>query len=97
MTRNRRTVALTPVSHELAATVGLLCTKEAVRLLGVHHNTLCKWRIGGVGPRSVKASSTVRYPRSDIEAWLQSQTYENTTDMAGVRGRLTRQLATVLG
>jgi predicted DNA-binding transcriptional regulator AlpA len=83
MTRNRRTVALTPVSHELAATVGLLCTKEALRLLSVHHNTLCKWRNRGVEPRSIKASNTVRYPRSDIEAWLQSRTYENTNNMAG--------------
>jgi excisionase family DNA binding protein len=83
MMRNRRAVTLTPVSHELAVTSGLLCTKEAARLLGVHHNTLCKWRIRGIGPRFIKAGTTVRYRRSDIEAWLQSRTYENTTEYGG--------------
>jgi excisionase family DNA binding protein len=57
----------------------LLCTKEAARLLSVHHNTLCKWRIRGVGPCFIKAGTTVRYRRSDIETWLQNRTYENTT------------------
>jgi len=83
MIRNRRLVTLTRVSHELAATAGLLCTKEAARLLGLHHNTLCKWRIRGVGPRFIKAGNTVRYRRSDIEEWLQSRTYENTTEYGG--------------
>ena len=83
MNRNQRPGTLTGASHQLAVTGALLCTKEAARLLGVHHNTLCKWRIRGVGPRFIKAGNTVRYRRSDIEVWLQSRTYENTTEYGG--------------
>jgi excisionase family DNA binding protein len=78
MTRNRRPGAVSSNSNK--DTVGLLSTKEAARLLGVHHNTLCKWRIRGVGPRFIKAGNTVRYRGSDIEAWLQNRTYSNTAE-----------------
>jgi excisionase family DNA binding protein len=81
MTRNRRPLTLSPVSH--AVTAGLISTKDAARLLGVHYNTLCKWRIRGVGPRFVKAGTMVRYRQSDIEVWLQSRTYSNTTEYGG--------------
>jgi transposase-like protein len=52
-------------------TAALLSAKEAARLLGVHHNTLRKWRIRGVGARFGDPTS---------ETWLQSRTYENTTE-----------------
>jgi excisionase family DNA binding protein len=78
MTRNRRPVALSPEGH--AITAALLSTKEAARLLGVHPNTLSKWRIRGTGPRFIKAGNMIRYRKSDIEAWLQNRTYSNTTE-----------------
>ena len=78
MTRDRRPGAAFSNSDKDSA--GLLSTKQAARLLGVHHNTLGKWRIRGIGPRFIKAGATVRYRGSDIETWLQNRTYSNTTE-----------------
>jgi excisionase family DNA binding protein len=83
MSRNRRPVTISPGSHAVAVSAGLISSKEAARLLGIHFNTLCKWRIRGVGPRFVKAGTAIRYRRSDIETWLQNRTYSNTTEYSG--------------
>jgi excisionase family DNA binding protein len=83
MIRNTGSITGTVARSEPVLITGLLSTKEAARLLAIHHNTLCKWRIRGVGPRFVKAGHVIRYRRSDIEAWLQSRTYENTTEYTG--------------
>ncbi len=58
--------------------VELVPAKLAARLLGVHQNTLCKWRIAGRGPRFVKMGRRVAYRLSDIEKWANQRTYSNT-------------------
>jgi predicted DNA-binding transcriptional regulator AlpA len=52
--------------------------KQAARILGVHPNTLCKWRISGGGPRFTKLGRRIRYRMSDISAWTNERTYSNT-------------------
>jgi excisionase family DNA binding protein len=81
MTRNRRPITHSSGSHTV--TPQLLSTKEAARLLGIHYNTMCKWRIRGIGPRFVKVGTAIRYRESDIEEWLQNRTYSNTTEYDG--------------
>lgn len=45
--------------------------KEVARLLGKSVKTLQSWRGKGYGPRFLKIGHSVRYRRSDIEAWLE--------------------------
>jgi predicted site-specific integrase-resolvase len=52
--------------------------KEAARLLSVHPNTLCKWRISGAGPPFVKVGQRVRYRISEISTWTREHTFSNT-------------------
>ena len=52
--------------------------KQAARILDVHPNTLCKWRISGGGPPFVKVGSRVRYRTAEIAAWADEHTYRNT-------------------
>ncbi|WP_261624959.1 helix-turn-helix transcriptional regulator [Nesterenkonia marinintestina] len=41
--------------------------------LGVAEGTLRRWRHEGIGPRSVKLHGLVRYPRAELDRWLQEQ------------------------
>lgn len=60
----------------------LLSTKETSELLNIPVGTLRWWRHTGEGPRSFKlGAKTVRYRRSDVEAWLTEQ-YERASASA---------------
>ena len=49
----------------------LLRTEEAAALLGYTPRTLAVWRHRGEGPPHVRINGrTVRYRRSDLEAWI---------------------------
>ena len=56
----------------------MLTSKQTAELCGVTLNTLQKWRTRGNGPKYVKFggsnSAAVRYPRKDVEAFLQART-----------------------
>lgn len=55
-------------------TTGLLKTREAAELLGVHPSTLEHWRSTGRGPRYIQMTQrSVRYDRADLFAWLRAQ------------------------
>jgi excisionase family DNA binding protein len=58
----------------------LVPAKEAARILGVHPNTLCKWRIAGRAPQFFKVGRRVRYSTSDISTWMSERTYSNTAE-----------------
>lgn len=45
----------------------------AAAYLGVAEGTLRRWRHEGIGPRSVKLQGLVRYPRTELDRWLQEQ------------------------
>jgi excisionase family DNA binding protein len=81
MTYDRPPASLSSARQTVAAE--FLSTKEAARLLGIHYNTLCKWRIRGGGPRFVRVGAAIRYRGSDLEAWLDNHTYSNTTEYEG--------------
>lgn len=58
----------------------LLSAKDTARMLGVHFNTLSKWRIRGSGPPFIKAGTRVIYRFSEVERWLDSRTHLHTTE-----------------
>lgn len=53
----------------------LLTTREAARLIGVSPKTLERWRVLGTGPRYFRFRQTVRYRRSDVEAFIRQHTH----------------------
>lgn len=59
----------------------LLKTKEVARILGVHPNTLWKWRNKGYGPTPVEigpnGDRTYRYRRRDVERFIEQSAREN--------------------
>ncbi len=53
----------------------LLTAEQLAAELGLHQVTLAQWRmVDGKGPAFIKIGSSVRYRRSDVEAWLDKQT-----------------------
>lgn len=53
----------------------LLDPPSAGRWLGVHVNTLKRWRRTGTGPRYIRVGrSRVRYRVRDLDAWLDART-----------------------
>ena len=55
-----------------------LTTKEAGRHLGISHRTLEHWRLVGGGPRFMKLGRRVRYPISELEAFMDRPVFSNT-------------------
>ena len=41
--------------------------------LGVPQQTIYRWRTHGDGPRGIKVGRHLRFRRSDVDAWLESQ------------------------
>ena len=50
-----------------------LSPEELSRELGIPLGTIYRWRSRGGGPRGFKVGRHVRYRRSDVEAWLETQ------------------------
>jgi predicted DNA-binding transcriptional regulator AlpA len=65
-----------------SAAHALVLTQEQVAaMLQVSPRTLEDWRLRGGGPPFVKASRRcVRYPRAQLEAWIDSRTVGSTTE-----------------
>jgi predicted DNA-binding transcriptional regulator AlpA len=75
----------------------LLKPKEAAEALGgLAPQTLAVWRAKGFGPRYVKIGVLVRYPRSEIDAWLEERTSgRSKTSAAGGRKSATAARITI--
>lgn len=56
----------------------LLTPVELGTMLGKSPASLSQWRYMGIGPRFIKAGRVIRYRRSDIDAWLDQQTRQQT-------------------
>ncbi|MFO7861005.1 MAG: helix-turn-helix domain-containing protein [Desulfosalsimonas sp.] len=54
-------------------------TEQVSNLLGIQPNTLEIWRHRGTGPKFIKMGRLVRYKSNDLEAWIDSQTRQNTS------------------
>lgn len=63
------------------ATLGqLLNNDQTADLLGVSRRTLPVWRIQGRGPNFIKIGKLVRYKREEIDAWIDANTHESTSN-----------------
>lgn len=56
---------------------------QAAELLCLSGRTLERYRLEGNGPKFVKAGRRVLYRRSDLEAWLQANTFTSTSEAKG--------------
>ena len=64
-----------------AKSAKLLTRKEAAEYLGVKVQTLAAWAVTGrYGLPVVKVGRSVRYRRSDLEAWLSARTVGPTAE-----------------
>ena len=53
----------------------LLTEPDVAELIGVHVETLIRWRKSGTAPKHLLISSRwIRYRRSDVDAWMEAQT-----------------------
>lgn len=48
----------------------MLTTQEAADLLRVHPVTLARWRAAGTGPTFIRVGRSIRYPATELQAWL---------------------------
>jgi len=64
---------------------GLLDPHAASAFLGMSPITLCDWRSRGGGPTFLKVGRYIRYRLSDLNAWLDSRSYTNTSEAKGGR------------
>ncbi len=55
-------------------------TTEAAKYVRCSSRTLEAFRLSGSGPKFVKAGRRVLYRSSDLEAWLQAQTFQSTSE-----------------
>lgn len=58
----------------------LLTATDLAKELNTHARTLANWRTAGTGPRFVKVGGSVRYRRSDVDAWLEKRTISSTSE-----------------
>lgn len=55
-------------------------TPEAAEYLGgLKPNTLEGWRVQGIGPRYIKIGRLVRYSIADLDAYLEAQKRQSTS------------------
>ena len=60
----------------------LIDTPATAAKVGLQKNTLEIWRTKGIGPRFVKVGRRVMYRVSDVEAYLDANTCQSTSDKA---------------
>ena len=56
----------------------LISAEDAANILNISPSTLAKMRLSGASPRYVKLGRRVAYRPSDLEAWVESQSYTST-------------------
>jgi excisionase family DNA binding protein len=64
----------------VAIAAAALRTPEAAAYLNVQPATLEQWRWNGRGPRFVKIGRSVRYRHADLDEFLGSRVFSNTTE-----------------
>ena len=62
---------------------GLLDPRSAAAILRLSIHTLADMRCKGTGPRFLKAGRLVRYRLSDVQAWLDAHSFQNTSEAKG--------------
>lgn len=69
-----------PVTTHGSPEPELLTNSEAAAFVRLSPRTLEKFRVLGGGPRYKKLGARVRYSVEDLRAWLDSRTFEMTSD-----------------
>lgn len=64
----------------------MLTADELAKELKCSAKKLANDRCGGVGPRFVKVGGLVRYPREEINRWLQEQMRSSTSQTSKENG-----------
>lgn len=54
-------------------------TEQAAQYLNLRKNTLEVWRTRGTGPRFCKLGGVVRYRRSDLDAYVEQNLVQSTS------------------
>ena len=60
------------------STERLMSPADVSEMLGIPINTLYRWRVRGEGPTGYRVGRHVRYRRSAVDAWLETQTDQHT-------------------
>ncbi|WP_374411947.1 helix-turn-helix transcriptional regulator [Novosphingobium colocasiae] len=64
----------------------ILTTPEAADYLKFKKSTLDAWRVAGTGPKFARLgtgkAAPIRYRRADLDAWLESQLLNSTSEAA---------------
>ena len=63
--------------------IDLMNTREAAAYLRLGKPTIERFRITGEGPSYLKLGRVVRYRRCDLDAWLESQLIQSTSERGG--------------
>jgi len=58
----------------------LVDEKAMAAQLGVQTKTCQMWRLRGYGPPFIKVGRLVKYLESDIQAWIESQRRQSTSE-----------------
>lgn len=61
----------------------LISAEDAANILNISSSTLAKMRLSGASPRYVKLGRRVAYRPSDLEAWIESQSFNSTAEYGG--------------
>ncbi|MDN2579067.1 helix-turn-helix domain-containing protein [Aquibium sp. ELW1220] len=61
----------------------LICAEDAANLLNISSSTLAKMRLSGSSPRYVKLGRRVAYRPADLEAWIETQSFNSTAEYCG--------------
>lgn len=58
----------------------LISAEQAANILNISPSTLAKMRLSGVSPRFIKLGRRVAYRPSDLEAWIEAQSFQSTSE-----------------
>lgn len=58
----------------------LLSADKAANILNISPSTLAKMRLSGTSPRYIKLGRRVAYKPSDLEAWIEAQSFRSTAE-----------------
>ena len=61
----------------------LISAEDAANILNISSSTLAKMRLSGASPLYVKLGRRVAYRPSDLEAWIESQSFNSTAEYGG--------------
>jgi excisionase family DNA binding protein len=58
----------------------LISAEDAATVLNISNSTLAKMRLSGKSPRYIKLGRRVAYRPSDLEAWIEAQSFNSTAE-----------------